>query len=179
MASQQESQTELGDERSAGPTRPWERAPLRLEQFLPHQLNVLSSLVTQALSQFYVGRYRIGVPEWRVLVMLGQYRVMTAKAISERTHMHKTKVSRAVAVLRERRLVAQRANRADLRESLLSLTPKGRAIYEEAAPQALDFARRLTGILTPIDREAFDRALQQLTDRCAQLAAEAAQEREK
>jgi hypothetical protein len=41
------------------------------------------------------------------------------------------------------------------------------------APHALDFARRLTDILTPGDRDAFQRALQQITDRSAQLVAEA------
>ena len=71
---------------------------LRLEDFLPHRLNVLSSLVSQALTRVY-GRYGIGIPEWRVLVSLGQFGVMTGKEIGSRTHMHKTKVSRAVAQL--------------------------------------------------------------------------------
>jgi hypothetical protein len=44
------------------------------------------------------------------------------------------------------------------------------------APHALDFARRLTEILTPSDRDAFDRALKQLTDRSAQLVAEVARQ---
>jgi hypothetical protein len=48
-------------------------------------------------------------------------------------------------------------------------------MYEEVAPHALDFARRLTEILTPADRDAFNRALSQLTARSAQLAAEAGQ----
>ena len=46
------------------------------------------------------------------------------------------------------------------------------AMYEEVAPQALDFARRLTEILTPNDREAFNRAIKQLTARSAELVAE-------
>src|SRR5271170_5413069 len=150
-----------------------ENAPLKLEHFLPYQLNVVSSLVSQALSQVYARRYGIGVPEWRVLVTLGQYGVMTAKAVGAHTHMHKTKVSRAVAQMEKRRLVARRANRDDLREAFLSLTVAGRAMYEEVAPHAIDFARRLTEILTHADREAFNRALQQLTARSAELVAEA------
>jgi DNA-binding MarR family transcriptional regulator len=63
-----------------------------------------------------------------------------------------------------------------MRESFLSLTAAGRAMYEELAPHALEFAQRLTEILTPADREAFDRAVKQLTDRSAQLVAEVAQE---
>ncbi len=159
-------------EGKAGAAAGGDAAPLKLEQFLPYQLNVVASLVSQALSRVYARRYRIGVPEWRVLVTLGQFGVMTGKAIGAHTHMHKTKVSRAVALLEKRKLVVRRANRADMRELFLSLTGPGRAIYEELAPHALDFAQRLTEILTPSDREAFNRALRQITDRSAQLVAE-------
>jgi DNA-binding MarR family transcriptional regulator len=151
-----------------------EAAPLRLEEFLPYRLNVLASLVSQALSRVYAERYKIGVPEWRVLVTLGQYSVMTGKAIGTHTHMHKTKVSRAVAELERRKLVTRRVNRADLRESFLSLTPAGRAIYEELAPGALEFARKLAEVVDPIDRSAFERALQKLTEQSRILAAEVA-----
>jgi DNA-binding MarR family transcriptional regulator len=156
-----------------------EHAPLKLEQFLPYQLNVVASLVSQALSRVYARRYHIGVPEWRVLVTLGQYGTMTGKTIGAHTHMHKTKVSRAVALLERRKLVGRRSNRADKRESFLTLTDSGRAIYEELAPHALDFAQRLTEILAPADREAFNRAIKQLTDRSAELVAEVAQHGDK
>ena len=149
-----------------------EEAPLKLEAFLPYRLNVLASLVSQALSRIYVERYGLGVPEWRVLVTLGQFGVMTGKAIGAHSHMHKTKVSRAVAELEKRKLVARRANRADLRESFLSLTPAGRAIYEELAPGALDFARRLAEVVDPQDRAAFERAVQRLTERSHALVIE-------
>lgn len=153
-----------------------EQAPLKLEKFLPYQLNVVASLVSLALSRVYARRYGIGVPEWRVLVTLGQYGVMTGKAIGAHTHMHKTKVSRAVALMEQRKLLVRRANRADMRESFLSLTAAGRTMYEEVAPHALDFAGRLTEILTPADREAFNRALKQLTERSGELVAESVNE---
>jgi DNA-binding MarR family transcriptional regulator len=151
---------------------PGETALLKLEDFLPHKLNVLSSLVSQALSRVYGQRYGIGIPEWRVLVTLGQYGVMTGKAVGAHTHMHKTKVSRAVAQLEQRKLIARRANRADLREAFLSLTPAGRAIYDEAAPIALAFTNRLSEVVEPSDRAAFDRAMRQLTQRSAELVIE-------
>jgi len=159
----------------AGPASA-ELALLKLEQFLPYQINVLANLVSLALSRVYSRRYRIGVPEWRVLVVLGEYGVMTGKAVSVSTHMHKTKVSRAVALLEKRKLVTRRTNRADMRESLLSLTPAGRAMYEELTPHALDFARRLADTIAPADRDAFYRALKELTARTTQLVAEMAQD---
>ena len=132
-------------------------APLKLEEFLPYQLNVVASLVSQVLSRIYVDRYGIDVPEWRILVTLGQYETMTAKAIGTHSHMHKTKVSRAVGELERRKLLVRRENRADRREAFLSLTPAGRAMYDDLAPGALDFARRLFETVDPADRPAFER----------------------
>jgi DNA-binding MarR family transcriptional regulator len=171
----------LGAMMNSGPVRdgaaqladaPADTALLKLEEFLPHRLNVLSSLVSLALTRVYGRRYGIGIPEWRVLVTLGEYGVMTGKSVGARTHMHKTKVSRAVAQLEERKLVARRANRADLREAFLSLTPAGRSVYEEAAPIALAFTDRLSEVVSPADRAAFDRAVARLTERSAELVAE-------
>jgi DNA-binding MarR family transcriptional regulator len=152
----------------AAKAAPAETSPLKLDEFLPHQLNVLSSLVSQALTRVYA-QYGIGIPEWRVLLSLGQYGVMTGKAIGARTHMHKTKVSRAVAALERRKLLPRRVNRSDLREAFLSLTPAGRAAYEELAPRAREFTQRLSEAVAPADRAAFDRAVKKLTDRSAQL----------
>jgi DNA-binding MarR family transcriptional regulator len=148
-----------------------EPLPLQLENFLPHQLNVLSSLVSQALTRVY-GQYGIEIPEWRVLVSLGQFGVMTGKAIGARTHMHKTKVSRAVAQLERRKFLTRRVNRSDLREAFLSLTPAGRAVYEELAPRALEFTERLSEVVSPADRAAFDRVVAVLTERSAKLVAD-------
>jgi DNA-binding MarR family transcriptional regulator len=174
MAGQRAMENGVADEAARSQPIHNEEAPLKLEQFLPYQLNVVSSLVSQALSRVYAQRYGIGVPEWRVLVTLGQFQMMTAKAIGGHTHMHKTKVSRAVAILEKRRLLGRRPNRDDKREAFLSLTAAGRNIYEELAPHALDFAKRLTEILAPGDREAFNRALAKLTARSTELVAEVA-----
>lgn len=144
---------------------------LRLDDFLPHRLNVVSSLVSQALTRVY-GRFGIGIPEWRVLVSLGQFGSMTGKAIGARTHMHKTKVSRAVAHLESRGLLTRETNHNDMREAFLSLTPEGRALYEKLAPQAIEFTQRLSEAVAPADRAAFDRALLDLTERSAELVAE-------
>jgi len=161
-------------QRAAAHPTAGDEAALKLEEFLPHRLNVCASLMSHALSRIYAERYEIGVPEWRVMVTLGQYGLMTAKAIGAYSHMHKTKVSRAVALLERRKLVTRRANRADLREAFLSLTPAGRDIYSELAPIALDFTRQLMEGVDVADRPALDRALKKLTERSAQLAPDVA-----
>ena len=137
MVDEAGADTEQAPERASAP----DEAPLKLAEFLPYRLHVLASLVSQALSRIYVERYALGVPEWRVLVTLGQFGVMTGKAVGAHSHMHKTKVSRAVCALEERKLLVRRENRADRREAFLSLTPAGRAIYQDLAPGALENQR--------------------------------------
>jgi DNA-binding MarR family transcriptional regulator len=161
--------TENDDGITGGDRTPPEAA-LKLEDFLPYRLVIAATLTSQALSHIYSERYKIGVPEWRILVTLGQFGTMTGKAIGLHSHMHKTKVSRAVALLETRKLVARKTNHEDQRESFLSLTPAGRAIYDDLAPAALDFGRQLLGVVDAADRDALDRALQRITERSRDLA---------
>jgi DNA-binding MarR family transcriptional regulator len=67
-------------------------------------------------------------------------------------------------------LVARKANRDDLRESFLSLTPAGQAIYDQLAPVSLTFAEQLISVVDPADRPAFDRALRRIATRSAEHA---------
>src|SRR3954464_3550531 len=145
-------------------------ASLKLDKFLPYRLNVCSALVTQALSRIYAARYKIGVAEWRVLVTLGEFDMMTAKAIGLHSHMHKTKVSRAVALLERRKLVSRRTNRDDMREAFLSLTSAGRDVYDQLAPAALEFVRQLIETVDPAEHAALDRAITKLIERSTQLS---------
>src|SRR5262245_66033140 len=82
---------------ASAPDQTGAQAPLlKLDDFLPHRLNVLSSLVSQALTRVY-GRYGIGIPEWRVLVTPREKRVMTGQARVAPTHTPHTQAPRAVA----------------------------------------------------------------------------------
>jgi DNA-binding MarR family transcriptional regulator len=64
-----------------------------------------------------------------------------------------------------------------MRESVLSLTPAGREIYEDLAPIALDFAKRLAEAIDAADRPAFERAIGRLIERSDRLTSEFAKSR--
>ena len=138
---------------------------LVLEEFLPYRLSVLATIVSQGFARLYSDRFGISIPEWRVIAMLGQHGSLTSKEIGERTHMHKTMVSRAVTDLDRHGLLSRLTNRADKRELFLSLTDSGRRTYSEIVPLARDFAARLTADLSESDRAAFDRIIATLRDR--------------
>ena len=136
---------------------------LELETFLPYRLNVLADEVSRALSGIYADKYGISVPEWRIIATLGQYRQMTAKAMGEHTHMHKTKVSRAVAQLQHKGFVERTKNDRDRREVFVTLTARGKNVYHELVPEALKFTSNLVAQLPRAELEQFERTVQKLT----------------
>ncbi|NJL09110.1 MAG: MarR family transcriptional regulator [Methylacidiphilales bacterium] len=145
---------------------------LRLETFLPYRLNVLSALVLRALGRIFDDRFGLAIPDWRVIVTIGQFGTLTAKQVGAHSHMHKTKVSRAVATLERRGLLVRRSNKADLREAFLSLTEDGQAIYRDLVPTAVEFADRMLADLDAAERVLLESVLEKLTARASVWAAE-------
>jgi DNA-binding MarR family transcriptional regulator len=124
-------------------------AKLRLEQFLPYRLNRIASAVSLDFRSIYGPHHDLTIPEWRVLATLGQFEEISAKAIGQHSSMHKTKVSRAVRALEERRWLRRRESEEDRREEILTLTPLGQKIYRGIVPKAVAFERRILDELGP------------------------------
>lgn len=137
-----------------------ERSALELERFLPYRLNRLAAAVSRRFRGIYGRPHDLTVPEWRVLAVLGQIETMTATQIGRHSSMHKTKVSRAVRALEERRWLKRRPNDKDRREERLCLTPVGQQHYAAIVPQALAFETALLDMLGP-DAPAFLSMLEQ------------------
>jgi DNA-binding MarR family transcriptional regulator len=124
-------------------------AKLELERFLPYRLNRISTAVSQEFRSVYGPHHDLTIPEWRVLATLGQFDQMGAKAIGAHSSMHKTKVSRAVRALEERRWLKRRESCEDRREEILTLTALGRRVYDDIVPRATAFEKRLLAAVGP------------------------------
>ncbi len=122
---------------------------LDLEAFLPYRLNRIGSAISQEFRTVYGPHHDLTIPEWRVLGTLGQFDEMGAKAIGRHSSMHKTKVSRAVRALEERRWLKRKESQSDRREEVLSLTPLGRKVYSDIVPRATAFEKRIMVALGP------------------------------
>lgn len=119
-----------------------------LADFLPYMLNQAAEESSLAFQQIYKGRYGMLRTEWRVLFHLGMYGQMTAKEISERARIHKTKVSRAVQKLTGRRFLTRTRDGRDRRSEHLDLTPSGLAAYRDLRKVAEDYDDRLEAQFT-------------------------------
>ena len=140
-----------------------EKTTLDLDSFVPYRLSVLSNRVSRAIANEYSSRFALTIPEWRVMAVLGGRPGLSARAVAERTEMDKVQVSRAVARLLRARRIQRTADNEDGRVTRLSLSPRGRAIYNEIAPLALKLERNFLEVLSKDDRRALDLLMTKLS----------------
>ena len=139
-----------------------DRDILDLAHFLPYRLSVLSNRISQDIARLYAERWDLAVTEWRVMAVLGRHDDVSAREVAERTAMDKVAVSRAIASLLAAGRIERDTHGNDRRRSCLRLSPAGRAIYDEVAPLALAYQRRLLDGLADDERAALDRLLARL-----------------
>jgi len=134
-----------------------------LTDFLPYLLNQAAESSSMAFQQIYKERYGMLRTEWRVLFHLGLYGQLTASEIGQRAKMHKTKISRAVQKLTERRFVTRARDAGDRRLEHLTLTPAGHAAYADLRAIAQRYDAALTADLGAAERDALRKLLAKLS----------------
>lgn len=145
---------------------------LDLDAFLPYRLNVLAKRISRELSRHYGDRFGIGIPEWRVLAVLGRDQPLSSHELVERTQMDKAKVSRAVAQLVEAGRVERAEDPADRRLLRLSLTADGDALYRRIAPLALEWQRQMLEVLSTEEQGRLMELIDRLEGRVREMAGE-------
>lgn len=130
-----------------------------LRDFMPYLLNQAAEMSSLEFQRYYKARYGMLRTEWRVLFHLGRHGEMTAKEICARARIHKTKVSRAVSALQDKRFLTRTQMEDDRRHERLALTPAGRAAFGDLYAEAQEFDRRLMSQFTPTEAEILRRCL--------------------
>lgn len=102
-------------------------------------------------------------PEWTVLVCLAFRDGIAARDVCEITEQPSNTISRGVASLAARGLIARRPDPGDARRARLHLTPAGRAVHDAVMATFVAAERRMTATLTDEER----RVLTGLLDRMA------------
>ena len=138
---------------------------LKLEEFLPYRLAVLSNTVSTTVARAYDKRFKVSIPEWRVIAILGRFPGLSAVEVAERTMMDKVAVSRAVTKLIKKGRIDRQFADADKRRSILNLSEEGRKLHDEIAELALAFERDLLQGLSDEDLEKLNSTMERLLAR--------------
>ena len=135
---------------------------LKLGEFLPYKLSVLSNRISRAIADSYEQRFSLKLPEWRVMAVLGEQPGLSASQVAERTAMDKVAVSRAVSGLLEAGRINRSFDDRDRRRSILSLSAEGEAIYRRIVPMAKRYEDALLQGLNGEEKRQLDSVLDKL-----------------
>ena len=119
------------------------KTQFKLDEFLPFKLNTTAEIITRDFAEICTAKLSLSRSQWRILVLLEQHQLLTAKQICELTNMEKVMVSRAVKELEERKLIKRKVNKSDKRSLFLELTAKGKKSIEKLMPAVSDWQKDL------------------------------------
>jgi DNA-binding MarR family transcriptional regulator len=137
-------------------------APLVLAEFLPYRFSVVAERMSRVFAECYEREFGLGIPEWRVMAVLGERAPRSTQQVIEATEMDRVKVSRAAIRLADKGLLAREPHPDDQRAHILSLTRRGLGIYHRIVPLARSLQAELAAALKPEEMRALDRILVKL-----------------
>ena len=130
-----------------------------LHDFMPYLLNRAAETTSLEFQKFYKDTYGMLRTEWRVLFHLGRFGDLTAKQICTLADLHKTKVSRAVTALENKRFLSRTQVPTDRRNEILSPTKQGLAAFSDLQTQALTYNEDLMARFTSQEQAVLKRCL--------------------
>ncbi len=158
----------------AGPPQPGaagdaELAPITA--MMSSRLMVLANLLKRGAILRYKRLAGLSSVEFGLVASLGRRPPMSVIRLAEAVGMDKGQISRALAGLVSRKLVAKAVNPRDNRETLVCLTKPGLAAHDAIVTGAQERNRRLLEQLGQEDLEVLLGQIDRLTDRAAQMLA--------
>ena len=137
---------------------------MKLQNFLPYQLSVLSNKVSAGIAKFYREQYGISVAQWRVLVLLSDISKQTAKELIQKSQMDKVRVSRTMKSLLTKNFINESICKDDARARRYTLTKHGNQLINAVKPKALAFEKALLSSLNEDEIKAFQNSIQVLNN---------------
>jgi homoprotocatechuate degradation regulator HpaR len=113
-----------------------------LSQSLPIQLLAAHDLVMRYFRPM-LNRFEMTDQQWRVLRVIAAEGEVDFRKLASECLIQPASLSRMLDGLEERAWVNRRANTNDRRQRAVSLTPKGQAVFEEAAAETETLHRQL------------------------------------
>lgn len=117
------------------------------------RFNYLGLRYNTPLYNWVEERFDLSRAEFVIIYSLALMDGVTASEIATSTAFPKNTLSRAVNRLAKRGLIGRRAGAIDRRQQNLTLTMKGRAIYDEALPRFEALENEMLSTLSLVERE--------------------------
>ena len=115
---------------SAGDTVPPARP---LDLWVAYRFGLIATRMGVMGQQAYKERHKLSPSAWRAMAVVARFEPCSAAELSSHSRLDPPKVSRAIEALVARRLLKRSKDPVDQRRAVLSLTPAGRAMFNDVA----------------------------------------------
>src|SRR4030081_2980574 len=133
---------------------PAETGPtLDLDRYVPAFITFIANKLSNSATAFYQREFGVNVTEWRIMSLLAIEPGIPASRICHVIGFDKGPVSRTLALMQKRGLIAISTDPRDGRSHSISLMPKGWQIHDAVIVAALERERRLLACLRKDERE--------------------------
>ncbi|UFZ02877.1 MarR family transcriptional regulator [Bradyrhizobium ontarionense] len=154
-----------GTPRKAPPREPeGQGLTLDLDRYVPAFITFIANKLSNSATAFYQRNFGVNVTEWRIMSLLAIEPGIPASRICSVIGFDKGPVSRTLALMKGRGLIAIRNDPEDGRSHSISLTAKGRATHDKVIVAALERERRLLACLDKNEQEVLIALLRRIHD---------------
>jgi DNA-binding MarR family transcriptional regulator len=143
---------------------------LDLDRYVPAFITFIANKLSNSATGFYQRNFGVNVTEWRIMSLLAIEPGIPASRICSVIGFDKGPVSRTLALMKDRGLIAIRADPHDGRSHSISLTAKGRATHDKVIVAALERERRLLSCLDKQEQELLITLLRRIHDNLGTVA---------
>lgn len=137
-------------------------APLTIRELLSYRVHRLANLISSSAALRYRRDHGVSLAEWRTVALLGAHAPLSLNDLSRAAGLHKSQMSRVVTALVKRDIVERAVDAHDARGVRLTLTRRGRRLYQELIAAAAMRNDVLLGALSPGEQAALEAILQKL-----------------
>jgi DNA-binding MarR family transcriptional regulator len=135
---------------------------LDLDRYVPAFITFIANKLSNSATALYQRKFFVNVTEWRIMSLLAIEPGIAAARICQVIGFDKGPVSRTLATMEKRGLIAIGTDPDDGRTHMISLTAKGRATHDRVIVAALDRERRLLACLSRDEQEVLIDLLRRL-----------------
>jgi DNA-binding MarR family transcriptional regulator len=160
--------------RSTSKSAPWSKLSksglgLNIEDFLTFRLTRLSNALRTNMTKRYLEEFGLSLPEWRLLALVTRFSPLRFSELTSRSSMDKGQVSRTLRIMTKRGLTKMKALKRGTAYAealaapvIVSVTPKGKALYKAVLPTAQRRQAEILLTLSDTERTALYNTLEKL-----------------
>lgn len=134
-----------------------------IRDLLSYRIHQVSSQMSRSAALQYRSHFDVSLGEWRALALLGAGVALSLNELARAADLDKAQMSRIVAGLSKRELIARAEGSTRGQTVRLALTRKGQALYRRLIEAAMKRNNAFLACLSPQERKVLDEALVKLS----------------